>query len=106
MPNLSVDICERDLNIVLETLNNSEELKLFISNPLIPNDTKKTILNQIFTNDLNSISLNFLMVLVDRGRISIIKDVIDKYLELVTENISQQLLSYILLQYKIKFINF
>jgi len=73
---------KENLSLILDFLSNSKDLQLLVSNPLINTDTKKIILKKIFEDNLNQIILNFLFVLIDKRRISIVSTIINKYFEL------------------------
>nr|YP_009564821.1 ATP synthase CF1 delta subunit [Gelidium coulteri]YP_009565221.1 ATP synthase CF1 delta subunit [Gelidium sinicola]QBA96172.1 ATP synthase CF1 delta subunit [Gelidium coulteri]QBA96572.1 ATP synthase CF1 delta subunit [Gelidium sinicola] len=85
----------KDLNIVDQNqveilflsnlLSESTELKNFLDNPLIISSLKKDLLKELFTDHLSDCLLKFLLVLVDRRRISLLGPVIEKYLELAYE---------------------
>lgn len=81
--NDAVDKASQDLSNVLELISKSNDLKLFLSNPLVEANLKKSVLNQLLKDQVSHFILNFLMVLVDRRRISILHLIIDKYLSLV-----------------------
>lgn len=72
----------QDLSMVSNILLESSDLKLFLDNPLVAVNTKKEILNNLLLNRVNTFVLNFLLVLVDRRRINLLSNIIDKYLEL------------------------
>ena len=71
-----------DLSYVSTLLSTSNNLKTFLDNPLITPLAKKNVLNKLLLNYINDRVLKFLLVLVDRKRISLINTIIDKYLEL------------------------
>lgn len=75
----------KDLSFISQVISESLELKSCLSNPLIDIGLKKKILKKVFANQLNAFVLNFLFVLVDRRRISLLQIIIDKYLSLVYE---------------------
>ena len=77
-----VDIIKNDLLSIVNLLSESPDLKLFLENPLIKPLSKKNVLSKLFYEQVNKAVLNFLLVLVDRRRISLINIIIDKYLEL------------------------
>ncbi len=56
-----------ELKEVSGVLVQSADLKSFLNNPIIKNQDKKDVLNQVFTN-LSTHTRNFLMVLVDKNR--------------------------------------
>ena len=55
--------------------------KNFIRNPLINNEEKKLVLNEIFGKD-NSDNLNILLYILDKGRINCIKYIVAEYLKI------------------------
>nr|YP_009293641.1 ATP synthase CF1 delta subunit [Rhodymenia pseudopalmata]AOM64323.1 ATP synthase CF1 delta subunit [Rhodymenia pseudopalmata] len=71
-----------DLSAILNILSESNDLKIFLDNPLITPLLKKDVLNKLLLNQVNDFVLRFLLVLIDRRRISLINVVAEKYLEL------------------------
>jgi F-type H+-transporting ATPase subunit delta len=69
-------------------LNDSAELMDYLSNPIVSNDAKREILTKTLKSEVNTETFKFLMVLVDRDRINLLKSVITNYLELVYETAS------------------
>ena len=69
-------------------LNESSELTEYLSNPIVSQDAKREVLTKILQPQLNTETFKFLMVLVDRDRINLLKSVISNYLELVYETAS------------------
>lgn len=75
----------QNLEIFLEE---SSELTDYLNNPLVRKDAKCEVLTKILKSQVNSETFKFLMVLVDRDRINLLKSVITNYLELVYETAS------------------
>jgi F-type H+-transporting ATPase subunit delta len=71
-----------DMNIVSQFLVNSTDLKKFLGNPLITREAKKNVIKDILGEQINPKTLTFLMLLVDRGRISLLDTVAQRFLEL------------------------
>ncbi|RZM82440.1 ATP synthase F1 subunit delta [Leptolyngbya iicbica] len=69
---------------ILDLLSASEELDRFLSNPLVAEESKKGVLEQIST-DLNPLFKNFLKLLVDKGRIGFIAPILKRYQELLRQ---------------------
>jgi len=69
-------------------LNESTELTEYLSNPIASKDAKREVLTKILKSQLNAETFKFLMVLVNRDRINLLKSVITNYLELVYETAS------------------
>jgi F-type H+-transporting ATPase subunit delta len=73
----------------LETfLNENSELTAYLDNPLVSNEAKRNILMKTLKSQLNTETFKFLMVLVDKNRINLLKSVITSYLELVYKTAS------------------
>jgi F-type H+-transporting ATPase subunit delta len=69
-------------------LNESSELTEYLSNPIVSKDAKGEVLTKVLKSQLNAETFKFLMVLVSRDRINLLKSVISSYLELVYETAS------------------
>lgn len=72
----------QDLSMIANTLLESVDLKIFLDNPLVSSIAKKQVLNQLFFDRIDNNVLKFLLILVDRRRISLLDAIINKYLEL------------------------
>jgi F-type H+-transporting ATPase subunit delta len=68
-----------DVGLILATLTASEELQQFLESPMANHDAKKGVLKQIFGGQVQPFMENFLMLLVDRGRIQYIFGVCQQY---------------------------
>jgi F0F1-type ATP synthase delta subunit len=64
------------------------ELTEYLNNPIVSQDAKREILTKTLQSQVNTETFKFLMVLVDRDRINLLKSVIANYLELVYETAS------------------
>lgn len=71
-----------DLSSILSTLSQSKDLQSFLLNPISNSYVKKEVLKKLFEDQVQSFIMNFLLVLVERGRISFLKTIIEKYLEI------------------------
>jgi F-type H+-transporting ATPase subunit delta len=69
-------------------LNESDELMDYLSNPIVSNVAKMDVLTKILKSQVNNETFKFLMILIKRGRINVLKSVIANYLELVYETAS------------------
>jgi len=80
--NESLKETTNDMNIVSQFLVNSTDLKKFLGNPLITREAKKNVIKDILGEQINPTTLTFLMLLVDRGRISLLDTLAQRFLEL------------------------
>lgn len=69
-------------------LDESAELMDYLSSPIVNNVAKGEILTKILKSQVNTETFKFLMVLLKRNRINVLKSVISNYLELVYETAS------------------
>jgi F-type H+-transporting ATPase subunit delta len=69
-------------------LNESVELTEYLNNPIVNQGAKSEILTKTLESQVNTETLKFLMVLVNRDRINLLQSIIDNYLELVYETAS------------------
>jgi len=61
-----------DMNIVSQFLANSNDLKKFLSNPLITKEAKKNVVKDILGEQIGASTLKFILLLVDRGRVAVL----------------------------------
>jgi len=69
-------------------LDEAVELTEYLNNPLVSSKAKGEILTKTLQSQVNAETFKFLMVLVKRERINLVKTVIASYLELVYETAS------------------
>lgn len=84
----SHDLTDRfgeDFGAVLALLNESSDLQSFLANPLVKGSDKKAVLQQLLTDQVHPYAFNFLMLLVDKGRILFLADVCSQYQALLRE---------------------
>jgi F-type H+-transporting ATPase subunit delta len=75
----------QNLEIFLEK---TADLTGYLNNPLNSQNAKREILTKTLQSQINTETFKFLMILVDRNRINLLKSVIANYLELVYETAS------------------
>ncbi|MEL6440259.1 MAG: ATP synthase F1 subunit delta [Cyanobacteria bacterium J06621_8] len=64
-------------------LDESQDFKEFVLNPVIKGDDKKAVLKQVMGNDANPYLVNFMMLLVDKRRIIFLEPIVEQYLNLL-----------------------
>lgn len=74
-----------DARSIVGLLSGSEDLRNFFDNPFIQIDTKKSLVNRLLSDDTNTFFRNFLMLLVDRKRISFLEPIMRQYLSLLRD---------------------
>jgi F-type H+-transporting ATPase subunit delta len=81
----SNDLTDRigdDVRSLLGLIENSEDLRDFLMNPVVKEPAKKEVLRQI-AGDTHPYLVNFLMLLVDKRRVIYLEKVCQQYLELL-----------------------
>ena len=79
-----IDPITEDVRGLRELLRESEELRNLLTNPLLKSDVKKSVLGRI-SEDSDPFTRNFLMLLVDKGRVALLGDICSEYQALVRE---------------------
>jgi F-type H+-transporting ATPase subunit delta len=74
-----VDKVGEDVASLLNLLENSNELKLFLESPVVQSEAKKAVLRQIGGDQLHPYTINFLMILVDRRRILFLEGILQQF---------------------------
>jgi F-type H+-transporting ATPase subunit delta len=74
-----------DARSIIELLHQSKDLRVFFDNPFVLPDQKKAVVGRVLGDDTNPKFRNFLMLLVDRKRISLLEPICQQYLTLLRE---------------------
>jgi F-type H+-transporting ATPase subunit delta len=81
----STDIVLKDLEFILESLNNSPEFYLFTTNPIIRPHKKIEIFNEMFKNQISEITLGFIILLTKKNREGVLKFLIYSFIDQYNE---------------------
>jgi len=76
-------------------LDETKELTNYLNNPIVSQEAKREMLTKTLQSQVNTETFKFLMVLVDRERISLLNSVISNYLELVYETASIKMIEVV-----------
>lgn len=80
--NDNISSINKEVKLIIDTLQNSSDLKEFFGNPMISSQAKKELIKKLFIDEISTTLLNFLMILADKGRLSLLDSILEKYLEL------------------------
>lgn len=78
-----VDRFSDDIASILNLMENSQDLREFVSSPIVSDDKKKAVWQQIGGDQIHPFIMNFLMVLVERRRSLFIEGVFRQFQALV-----------------------
>jgi len=68
-----------DMLLIANTIDESEDLQLLLSSPIIKSQLKKAAIKEVFSSKITSLSIGLLDLLVDNKRLSILNEVAKKY---------------------------
>lgn len=75
-----------DVSGILAVLKESDDLRSFLENPIVPADSKKSVLQQVIGGDqVHPYVRNFLLVLVDQRRIAFLPSILKQFQALLRE---------------------
>ena len=80
-----VDEFELELDKVMEIIEGTENLKDYLAHLLIPAKAKKEGIGKIFAGNISQVTLNFLMMIIDKRREAYIPVIVEEYKELADE---------------------
>ena len=69
----------RDMDAVRSTVADSRELRIFLANPTIPREKKRSIVGTLFQGHVGDLVLRFLQLVVDKGRESMLQSMAEAY---------------------------
>ncbi|KYC37114.1 ATP synthase F0F1 subunit delta [Scytonema hofmannii PCC 7110] len=79
------DRCGEEVRSLLGLLSGSEELRSFLINPFVKLEDKKAVITRILGDGADTYFRNFLLLLVDRRRISLLEPICQQYLTLLRQ---------------------
>ncbi len=91
--NLSNEEILNQLNDILISVQNSDDLNKVMCSPVISTDEKKNVLIKLFSKDNNKIVVNFLQLLVDKNKFEILSSVVKEFSQEVNKMNNKLLLN-------------
>ncbi len=74
-----LDIFKEQLNIVADSVKNDIDFKSVMVHPKINKEEKKNIIESVFGKQLDHMLLNFLKLLIDKGRFSKLEEICKEF---------------------------
>ena len=78
----SLDEAYDDIMLIHNTLQSSNELRLFLKSPIIKKEQKKEALISIFEKQTGKLTVNLLHILSEKGREELLADITKHFIEL------------------------
>jgi F-type H+-transporting ATPase subunit delta len=76
-----------DLALVQKAMNESAELKSFLKSPVISKEKKRSVLESIFKTKVESLTFDFLNLLVEKGREDVLDSILVEYFRIRDEQL-------------------
>lgn len=77
--NLSKEDILKELLDITESVKGSSDLNKVMTSPVISDDEKKNVISKLFENTTNKVILNFLKLLIDKNRFSMLESITKEY---------------------------
>ena len=69
----------QELRSLSSDFEETPELKAYLESPMIPRQAKQEAVEKIFQGDLSPMVMNFLRFLLDKQRVSLLKEIVQQY---------------------------
>lgn len=76
-----------DLNMVYKNLQQNKDLKVMLYSPVVKQESKLSVIEKIYKNNISDDTLNFLKFVIKKGRENFIIEILSKYLELADKHL-------------------
>ncbi len=73
------DVIMKEIDYVLNVIKSSKQLLVLIKSPIVSNNKKKSIMNELFNGKVSRLMMEFLDLLVSKSRESLIWDIFDNF---------------------------
>ena len=80
-----LDVIVKDLEFIRKNILSLRELSLLIKSPIVKRDKKRKIFIELFKDKVSETTLNFCELIINRQRLDLILDIIQRFLELKDE---------------------
>ncbi|MGE5390471.1 MAG: F0F1 ATP synthase subunit delta [Deltaproteobacteria bacterium] len=84
--NNKIDEYQQELEKIVATIQGTDQLEEYLAHLLIPAKAKKELLGQIFNGQVSPVTLNFIMMIVDKRRENYIGVIADQYKDMADES--------------------
>lgn len=72
----------KDIKKINSTISMNSGLVNILENPLVANISKKKIIEGIFTDEINKITLDFIKLIIDKNRIIILQKICEEFIKI------------------------
>jgi F-type H+-transporting ATPase subunit delta len=83
--NKSIDAVVSDVKMIYNLINQSDDLRMLLSSPLIKSDKKQSILTSLFNGKVNDLTLKFIQLVVEQNREGSLAVIADEFITIFNE---------------------
>lgn len=76
-----------DMQLIANTINSSKELNNLLKNPIINADKKEAIVTAVFGNKIDTVTLSFLKIIINKKREFYIDDIANQFVRMYKEHV-------------------
>jgi len=80
-----LDKVEKDMEEIRKLIDESDDFREFLANPLITESAKQEIVRELFADRIQPLTLQFLELLTEKRRIAILPAVVEQFREMLLE---------------------
>ena len=81
-----IDDYQNELGKIVQTIEEVADLKQYFAHPLSPTKDKKEIAKQLFASEVSSVTLNFLLLVLDKKRQTYLELIYKEYVDMADES--------------------
>ena len=78
---------KKDFDVIYSLMKEQPQFMEILTLPKLSKDDKKKLIKNVFSKDASQILVNFLMVLIDKDRISLLNEIMVAYNQLVNQHL-------------------
>lgn len=75
-----LDAVSKDVAIALQAVNESRDLRLFLSSPVVKHKVKQNVLRTIFEKNVGELTLHFMLLITQHGREQSLPEIFDSFI--------------------------
>lgn len=82
-----LDKTASDMEMIVEAFKSSRDLRRAVESPVIKSEVKESVLREIFSDKVDSETMNFISFVLSKGRESLLPSIATRFLELKDEHL-------------------
>ncbi|WP_054693584.1 F0F1 ATP synthase subunit delta [Syntrophomonas palmitatica] len=84
--NNKIDEFQQELEKVVATIKEVDNLEDYLSHLLVPAKEKKDVINKVFAGHISPLTMNFIMMVIDKRRETYLEVITEEYKEMADES--------------------